>query len=54
MEREREKQNKTSGQDKSRKGRRINKVERCSNVRKKYINLEYQTEANGKREGETE
>jgi len=54
MEREKEKQNKTSRQDKSRKGRRINKVERYGNVKKKDINQEYQTEPNGKREGEKE
>jgi len=54
MERERERKNKTSREEKSRKGRRINKVERYGNVRKKDINQEYQTEPNGKREGETE
>jgi hypothetical protein len=48
------KQNKISREEKSRKGRRINMVERYSNVRKKDINQEFQTEPNGKREGETE
>jgi hypothetical protein len=54
MERGREKQNKGNREEKSRKGRRINMVERYSNVRKKDINQEYQTEENGKKEGETE
>jgi hypothetical protein len=54
MERGREKQNKRSREEKSRKGRRINLVERYSNVRNKDTKQEYQTEPNGKREGETE
>jgi hypothetical protein len=52
IERGREKQTKGSREEKSRKGRRIKMVGRYSNVKKKDINEEYQTEPNGKREGE--
>jgi hypothetical protein len=54
MERGREKQNKRSGEERGRTGRRKNMVVRHSNARKKLINQEYQTKPNGKREGETD